>query len=196
MTIQVSIDGFRVIAERSGDYAGQDEPQYTYDANGKLESAKVTIYRFRGNNRYPAATAVAYWDEYCQRDYNGNPTNMWAKMPRVMLAKVAEALALRKAYPQDLSGLYTTEEMQQADTTDRPHDDELQMLRDMVYSSTLDDAAREKALEMINGCVDYSTFQRLLYRLEQVQIDHDTVVNPNQKDISKKVKQSVERENT
>jgi phage recombination protein Bet len=196
MTIQVSIDGFRVIAERSGDYAGQDEPVYTYDKDGKVESAKVTIYRFRGNNRYPAATAVAYWDEYCQRDYNGNPTNMWAKMPRVMLAKVAEALALRKAYPQDLSGLYTTEEMAQADTTDRPHDDELQMLRDMVYSSTLDDSAREKALEMINGCVDYGTFQKLLYRLEQVQIDHDTVINPNQKDISKKVKQSVERENT
>jgi phage recombination protein Bet len=196
MIIQVSIDGFRVIAERSGDYAGQDEPAYTYDKDGKLESAKVTVYRFRGNNRYPAATAVAYWDEYCQRDYNGNPTNMWAKMPRVMLAKVAEALALRKAYPQDLSGLYTTEEMQQADTQDRPHDDELQMLRDMVNSSTLEGVAREKAVELINGCADYATFQKLLYRLEQVQQDHDTVVNPNQKDISKKVKEMAGRDNT
>jgi phage recombination protein Bet len=196
MTIQTSIDGFRVIAERSGDYGGQDEPVFTYKPDGSIESAKVTVYRFHGQNRYPAAVGVAFWDEYCQRDYAGNPTAMYAKMPRVMLSKVAEALALRKAYPQDLSGLYTTEEMNQADGVDRPHEDELQMLRDMVYNSTLTDEERDRAFEMINGCADYKLFQKILYRLEQVQIDHDTAINPNQKDIAKKVKQEVEKENT
>jgi phage recombination protein Bet len=115
MTIQTSIDGFRVIAERSGDYAGQDEPIFNYDENKKLLSAKVAVYRFRGEVRYPAAVGVAFWSEYVQTNKEGKPTGLWVKMPHTMLSKVAEALALRKAYPQDLSGLYTVDEMQQAD---------------------------------------------------------------------------------
>ena len=114
MTIQTSIDGFRVIAERSGDYAGQDEPIFT-EKDNKLEYCKITVYRFRGDVRYAAAVGVAYWSEYAQLDDKNLPTGLWRKMPHTMLAKVAEALALRKAYPQDLSGLYTSDEMTQAD---------------------------------------------------------------------------------
>lgn len=114
MTIQTSIDGFRVIAERSGDYGGQDEPIFT-EIDKKVTSCRITVYRFRGHTRYPAAVGLAYWDEYVQLDREGKPMGLWSKMPHTMLAKVAEALALRKAYPQDLSGLYTGEEMQQAD---------------------------------------------------------------------------------
>lgn len=112
VSIQVSIDGFRVIAERSGTYAGQDEPEFV-EENGKLVCAKVKAYKWSpGGNRYQAAVGIAYWDEYCPvagQDF------MWRKMPHTMLSKVAEALALRKAFPQDLSGLYTLEEMQQSD---------------------------------------------------------------------------------
>lgn len=110
MTVQTSIDGFRVIAERSGDYGGQDEPEFI-EVDGRPMCCKVRVYKFRGDIRYQAAVGVAYWDEYCPaqgQDY------MWRKMPHTMLAKVAEALALRKSYPQDLSGLYTMDEMQQA----------------------------------------------------------------------------------
>lgn len=114
MSIQTSIDGFRVIAERSGDYAGQDEPIFT-EEGAKLISCKVAVYRFRGDVRYPAAVGVAYWSEYVQTDKENNPSGLWKKMPHTMLAKVAEALALRKAYPQDLSGLYTGDEMAQAE---------------------------------------------------------------------------------
>jgi phage recombination protein Bet len=117
MTIQTSIDGFRVIAERSGDYGGQDEPLFVTDDNGNLIYCKIAVYRFRGDVRYQASVGVAYWEEYAQRTKNGDLMGLWAKMPHTMLSKVAEALALRKAYPQDLSGLYTTEEMAQADVT-------------------------------------------------------------------------------
>jgi phage recombination protein Bet len=108
MTIQTSIDGFRVIAERSGDYAGQDEPEFI-EQDGKLICCKVAVYRFKGEQRYKASVGVAYWSEYAQ---SNNP--MWQKLPHTMLSKCAEALALRKAYPQDLSGLYTGDEMEQA----------------------------------------------------------------------------------
>lgn len=112
VTIQTSIDGFRLVAERSGKYAGQDKPVFE-EGNGKLISCAVTVYKFsETGTRYPAAVGVAYMDEYkppAGQDF------MWNKMPRAMLAKVAEALALRKAFPQDLSGLYTVEEMEQVD---------------------------------------------------------------------------------
>lgn len=192
MTIQTSIDGFRVIAERSGDYAGQSEPVFV-EENGKVVCAKVSVYRFRNDIRYEAAVGVAYWSEYVQ-EYNGKPSTMWAKMPHTMLAKVAEALALRKAYPQDLSGLYTGEEMAQADKatepdfSDVPEPSELQELRNMVFQSTLDDSDRDKALIAIDVCTNYQQYEKLKYRLEDLQLPIDNVINPSQKDINKHLK--------
>lgn len=111
VVIQTSIDGFRVVAERNGDYAGQDEPEFIEGANGKPTVAKVRVYKFRGEQRYLAATGVAHWEEYKPQ---AGQDFMWNKMPHTMLAKVAEALALRKAFPQDLSGIYSDDEIAQA----------------------------------------------------------------------------------
>lgn len=122
MTIQTSIDGFRVIAERTGDYGGQSAPIFE-EFNGMPTKCTISVFRFRGETRYEASIAVAFFNEYVQLkdEYANNqrtgrkvPADMWAKMPHTMLAKVTEALALRKAYPQDLSGLYTTDEMAQS----------------------------------------------------------------------------------
>jgi len=119
---QVSIDGLRAIAQRTGLYQGQDEPEFVENADGTLKLCKVRAWR----RDWPRpAVGVAYWAEYVQttRDKQTGktrPTAMWARMPHVMLAKVAEAIALRKAFPEDMAGLYTTDEMAQATTTPTP----------------------------------------------------------------------------
>lgn len=105
---QISIDGLRAVAERTGLYAGQDEPEYVYDEKGKLRCCKVRIYR----KDWPRpAVGVAYWAEYVQTTRGGEVTQFWNRMPHVMLAKCAESLGFRKAFPEDTAGLYTPEEM-------------------------------------------------------------------------------------
>lgn len=117
MSIQTGIDGYRLIADRTGEYAPGREPTYIYD-NGRLVSATAYVKKFvRGEWHEVAATA--HFDEYAQKKKDGTPTQMWATKPHIMLAKCAEALALRRAFPAELSGVYTDEEMAQADN-DKP----------------------------------------------------------------------------
>ena len=110
MTIQTGIDGYRLIADRTGLYAGNDDPVFDEDGEN-IKAATVTVYKIVQGLRCPF-TATARWSEYYPGDKQGM---MWKKMGHVMLGKCAEGLALRKAFPGDLSGIYTDAEMQQAD---------------------------------------------------------------------------------
>ena len=155
---QTSIDGFRLIARRAADKSGIDysyEDTIWYDADGGRHDiwlsdqppagAKVVV--IRNGSRFDA---VARSGAYVQMDRNGNPTGMWRNMADVMVAKCAEALALRKAFPEDLGGIYTEEEMAQADNPQRVMAT-VEVVRDEPEQSTDQawlTAALEKAPEL------------------------------------------------
>ena len=127
-TIQTSIDGFRLIGRRAADarheqlevsdteWCGPDgQWRDVWLSDEPPAAARVSVIRNGG--RFPA---VALFREYAQTKKDGALTQMWADKGALMIAKCAEALAWRKAFPQDLSGLYTGDEMSQADTHRAP----------------------------------------------------------------------------
>lgn len=138
MTVMTGIDGFRALAERTGKYEGQNGPFWTngdyikddngnavLDDEGKVRfvwfevwpfdeppvAAKVEVLK-RGF-RAPLV-GVARFQEFAATKKSGGLNHMWGKFSSVMIAKCAEAVALRRAFPDEMSGLYTDDEMQQA----------------------------------------------------------------------------------
>lgn len=151
---QLSIDGMRLVAERTDRYEGQVGPLWcgpdgewrdVWVLDTPPVAAKVGVWK-RGF-REPL-WAVALYGEYVQttRDRQSGrdvPTRFWQRMPALMLAKCAESLALRKAFPHELSGLYTREEMSQAESDEATYHAPAGMLPATINGANLKQAEWE-----------------------------------------------------
>lgn len=135
MAIIVRIDGFRAIANRSGDYRPMDTaPIFDIDETKKsptnphgIVRCEVRCWKKYGAEWFPIV-GEAYWDEFAplEKEWGEGPdgrraptgretlASNWAKMPRLMIAKVAESQALRRGWPEQLSGVYSDEEMERS----------------------------------------------------------------------------------
>lgn len=126
MTPMVTIDGARLLAERTGKYGGQLGPWWC-GADGvwqdiwlkKEPPAAARVGVIRTDWREPLY-AVARFDAYAAHKKDGELTSMWNGMADILIAKCAESLALRRAFPTELSGIYSDDEMGQADNPDSP----------------------------------------------------------------------------
>jgi phage recombination protein Bet len=114
MTIQAGIDGLRAIAERTGQldgsetyWCGEDGQWSDVWLGSKPPAAAKTVIHRKGS-QHPFVGVARF------ADYNAGQ-GLWSKMGAAMIAKCSEALALRKAFPADMSGVYSTDEMQQAE---------------------------------------------------------------------------------
>jgi phage recombination protein Bet len=111
MTIQIGIDGLRLMAQRSGRYAGQDGPWWcgrdlvfhdVWLGDGPPSAAKVTV-KIRNGPYVDTASGTCLYSEYVQPGRDGKPLPMWRQMPANQLAKCAEAQALKKGFAREMA---------------------------------------------------------------------------------------------
>lgn len=156
LTIQTGIDGYRLIGQRTGEVNGMDGPYWCgpddvwhehWGADTPPTAAKVIIYR-KGVER--GFSGVATYKEYVQTYFDRDtkrqkPNSMWAKMPASQLAKCAEALAWRRAFPAEMAGVYSDEEMAQADNEAPPAKTRAEARRDLGQGmAQAETAARDR----------------------------------------------------
>ena len=180
MSIQVGIDGYRLIAHRTGLCAGISDATFTHkmDTNGKplrvIDSATVIVKKVVAGTVCEFA-ATAYWDEYAPYYFDKRQgidalSAMWKQRPKGQLAKCAEALALRKAFPNELSGLYTEEEMQRADA-------EAEKEEEIITRPDVDYRKREQQVEtikllMTRICKEMTLQEKGVFMLEVLEVNN------------------------
>lgn len=116
--MMTGINGFFQIANKHPEFNGMEAPEFEEDASGNPIKCTVRVHR---KDRHFPSVGVARWREFFPgKTDKGN--SLWETKPFHMLAKVAKAIALREAFPQELNGLYTEDEVHEVvDVEPVPH---------------------------------------------------------------------------
>lgn len=133
--MMTGINGFLTIANNHPQFDGMTVKIDEQD--GKLVSATCTVYR--KDRKYPSEATV-YYSEYAKN------SPIWRTMPRMMLQKVAKSVALREAFPQELNGMYTQEEM--------PAEYSLEVSNQKPKKDYVYDLSRYEFQEKVPGIID------------------------------------------
>lgn len=162
-TIQVSIDGFRLIADRTGCYAPGSETLYAYDDKGVLISATSFVKKMTPDGTWHEIAHTLFWEEYAPHVSN-NP--LASQMKRVMLGKACEGANLRKSFPANFSGIYSPEEMLQAEKIEEVVEDKSSEIINLVGN---DWVLRKKILDYYKANsleeIDHKHHETILKRL-------------------------------
>lgn len=121
--IVVSKDAFIKRAEQNPQFDG-------FEAGIVVETQDGKIERIEGTIKPKSAALLGGWCKVYRKDrshpitadadltaYNTGKS-MWAKAPALMIRKVAVVSAFREAFSENVGGLYTSEEMEQAAPVD------------------------------------------------------------------------------
>lgn len=168
-----SIDLFRMRADATGVHIGTDEPIYHGQPGTQDFAAMVRVHKLVAGQK-ATFTGTARWSEYYPGD--GDIGFMWRKMKHLMLGKCAEALALRKAFPAQLHGLYVQEEMDQAEA--KPTEKAtLPAFRSASPAQALQDAAQALAGEPVDVTVEDTATPPFIWRMGKWKSAHITDID-------------------
>lgn len=173
MTIQAGIDGLRAIAERTGQldgsetfWCGEEGDWKDVWLSSKPPAAAKTIVHRKGS-QHPFVGVARF------ADYNAGQ-GLWSKMPAAMIAKCSEALALRKAFPADMSGVYSTDEMDQAETVTVTPTEAVKLPATAKVDSSKTFTAGKAAIAKAKSLQDLEDLQpRMASRLEAGEISQE-----------------------
>lgn len=170
MTPQVSIDGYRILAERTGKYVGFIGPQWC-GADGvwsdvwlSNDPPKAARFGVQKEGVQGTIWAVARWGSYVQKTKDGKPLSTWEKMPDVMLGNAAERIALRRAFPYDLS--CTGAAVSEPETAEESVDAE-------IVDEAGQGGAEPAAEEELASAEDHAVIDDLLRQYKGLPIDAD-----------------------
>ena len=167
LTTVISIDGFRLVAERTGRYSPGKPTIFLQDDKGNLIGATVFVKKMTNDGTWHEVSETAFLHEYKPN----NPNSFWDKMPSVMISKVAEARALRRAFPDTFSGIYGEDEMNQAEEK-KPEKSQVEKKKNIdpliskMEIKTLDilingyDDIREQVFSKCDGCFSNLTVEQ------------------------------------